>query len=319
MPDIRKPLNCDFRKGKFGVRTIRGEAMPRPYFQASIKSLEALFEQHADETGILAALLDELERRKTPKAINLKGRVVKRLAAKKAGADASNVNPTPRPGGPKQPELPLDATMSTTREIPPDSSVNNNGAADDRGPSSAPNREISKIRKPGRLTDVPDARPSFTSNKIDLKLSADVPLIQRYVKSLEFLVADMRRKNSGMRMVTVINRRRIAVDTGGCGYQFVFDGDESLFEGAAIVAEVAGRSCEGHIASVAENRITISLREDLGSEIEFCVLRIDNTAMIEALRKRLEEIAKSEVTNFNSDIASAVIKNTGAMPCSGKP
>lgn len=117
MPDIRKPLNCDFRKGKFGVRTIRGEAMPRPYFQASIKSLEALFEQHADETGILAALLDELERRKTPKAINLKGRVVKRLAAKKAGADASNVNPTPRPGGPKQPELPLDATMSTTREI----------------------------------------------------------------------------------------------------------------------------------------------------------------------------------------------------------
>ena len=31
--------------------------MPRPYFQASIKSLEALFEQHADETGILAALL----------------------------------------------------------------------------------------------------------------------------------------------------------------------------------------------------------------------------------------------------------------------
>ena len=263
--------------------------------------------------------MDELERRKTPKAINLKGRVVKRLAAKKAGADASNVNPTPRPGGPKQPELPLDATISTTREIPPDSSVNNNGAADDRGPGSAPKREISKIRKPGRLTDVPDARPSFTSNKIDLKLSADVPLIQRYIKSLEFLVGDIRRKNSGMRMVTVINGRRIAVDTGGCGYQFVFDGDESLFEGAAIVAEVAGRSCEGHIASVAENRITISLREDLGSEIEFCVLRIDNTAMIDALRKRLEEIAKGEVTNFNSDIASAVIKNTGAMPCSGKP
>ena len=75
--------------------------MPRPYFQASIKSLEALFEQHADETGILAALLDELERRNTPKAINLKGRVVKRLAAKKAGADASNVNPTPRPRGTK--------------------------------------------------------------------------------------------------------------------------------------------------------------------------------------------------------------------------
>jgi predicted nucleic acid-binding Zn-ribbon protein len=285
--------------------------MPRPYFQASIKGLEALFEQHADDTGLLAALLDELEQRKTPKAISLKDRVVKRLAAEKAGADASNVAPTARPEGPRQPKLLLDTTMSATREVPPDSSVNNHGAADDRGPGNAPKRETSRIRKPGRLTDVPDARPSFTSNKIDLKLSADAPLIQRYIKSLEFLVADMRRKNSGMRMVTVTNGRRIAVDAGGYGYQFVFDGDESLFEGAAIVAEVAGRSCEGQIASVAENRITISLREDLGGEIEFCILRIDNTAMIEALRKRLEEISKGQVTNFNSDIASAVINNTG--------
>jgi predicted nucleic acid-binding Zn-ribbon protein len=33
--------------------------------------------------------------------------------------------------------------------------------------------------------------------------------------------------------------------------------------------------------------------------------------MIEALRKRLEEISKGAVTNFNSDMASAVINNTG--------
>jgi hypothetical protein len=293
------------------MRTIRVEAKPRPYFQASIKGLEALFEQHADDTGLLAALLDELEQRKSPKAIGLKDRVVKRLAAKKAGADASNVSPTPRPQAPRQPELPLDTTTSATRKVPPLSSVNNNGAADDRDRGSAPKREISRIRKPGRLTDVPDARPTFTSNKIDLKLSANASLLQRYIKSLEFLVADMRRKNSGMRMVTVTNGLRIAVDTGGYGYQFVFDGDESLFEGAAIVAEVGGRFCEGQIASVAENRITISVREDLGREIEFCVLRIDNTAMIEALRKRLEEISKGVVTNFNSDMASGVINNTG--------
>ena len=35
--------------------------MRRPYFQASIRGLEALFEQHADDTGLLAALLYELE------------------------------------------------------------------------------------------------------------------------------------------------------------------------------------------------------------------------------------------------------------------
>lgn len=182
----------------------------------------------------------------------------------------------------------------------------------DHGTSPTPKRETSRIRKQGRLPDVPDARPNFTGNKFDIKLSPDTPLIQRYIKSLAFLVADMRRKNSGMRTVAVTDGRRVTVDVGGYGYQFVFDGDESLFEGAAIVAEVAGRSCEGQIASVAENRITISLREDLGAEIDFCILRIDNTAMIEALRKRLEEISRGEVTNFNSNMASAVMNNTGA-------
>ena len=62
--------------------------MPRPYFQASITGLEALFEQHANDAGLLAALSDELKQRKTPKAISLKDRVEKRLAAKKASADA---------------------------------------------------------------------------------------------------------------------------------------------------------------------------------------------------------------------------------------
>jgi hypothetical protein len=285
--------------------------MPRPYFQSSIRVLEALFEQHWDDVRLLAALLSELEQRKTPKALSLKERVVKRLEAKKADIDALNLDPPPRPKEPSQPELPLGTTTRTTREIPPDSRINNNGSKEERDLGAAPKREVSRIRKPGRLPDVPDARPNFTSNKIDLKLSPDAPLIQRYIKSLGFLVGGMRRKNSGMRTVTVTNGRRIAVDIGGYGYQFVFDGDETLFEGAAIVADVGGHTCEGQIASVADNRITISLKEDLGMEIEFCVLRIDNTAMIEALRKRLEEISRGEVTNFNSTLASAVICNIG--------
>ena len=122
----------------------------------------------------------------------------------------------------------------------------------------------------------------------------------------------MRRKNSGMRTVTATNGRKITVDTGDHGYQFNFEGDEALFEGASTIAEIAGQTYEGVIASVAENRITISLKEDLGNEIEHCVLRIDNTAMIEGLRKRLEEISKGEVTSFNSSMALAVVDNVGS-------
>jgi hypothetical protein len=243
--------------------------MPRPHFQAGAKELEALIEQHKDDAEQLAVLLEELGHRSTPKAITLKSRIARRLA-KMAGVGAPIITPPPRPNGPRQPELPLDTFPASTGKSPPDSQVDENTTMGDHGTSPTPKRETSRIRKPGRLPDVPDARPNFTSNKVDIKLSPDTPLIQRYIKSLAFLVADMRRKNSGMRTVTVTDGRRITVDVGGYGYQFVFDGDESLFEGAAIVAEVAGRSCEGQIASVAENRITISLREDLGAEIEFC-------------------------------------------------
>lgn len=282
--------------------------MPRPYFQASTRDLEALFERHKDDPEQLAVLLDELNRRNAPKAISLKENVMRLLEGKAADADAPNVrSPLQKPD---QPELPLDSASGAGSGSLIDRRANGDRSKD-RVHEPAPKRETSRIRKPGRLKDVPDARPPFTSNKIDLKLSANASLIQRYIKSLEFLVADMRRKNSGMRMVTVTDGRKITVDTGGYGYQFVFDGDELLFEGAAIVAEVSGSSCDGQIASVAENRITISLKEDFGRDIEFCVLRIDNTSMIEALRKRLEEISKGEVTNFNSAMASAVINNAG--------
>jgi len=115
--------------------------MLRPYFQASIAGLEALFEQHWDDTGLLAVLLDELGQRKTPKAVSLKNRVVERLAAKKAEVGASNVDP-PSPKGPRLPELPLDTTMSTAHDVPPDSSVNSNRAAEDHGPGTAPKREV---------------------------------------------------------------------------------------------------------------------------------------------------------------------------------
>lgn len=108
-----------------------------------------------------------------------------------------------------------------------------------------PNRGTSRIRKPSRLTDVPDARPSFTSNKIDLKLSPDAPLIQRYIRSLEFLVADIGRKKSGVRTVTVTNGRRITTDTSGYGYQFALTqhGKSAINHSCRVIVQQPGVLC----------------------------------------------------------------------------
>jgi ABC-type cobalamin/Fe3+-siderophores transport system ATPase subunit len=59
------------------------------------------------------------------------------------------------------------------------------------------------------------------------------------------------------------------------------------------------------------NQIVISLQDDFGPRIAACIVRIDNTAMLEALRNRLEKIAKSEITNFNTKLAESVIFNIG--------
>jgi hypothetical protein len=287
--------------------------MPRPLFQASAAELEGFLKRHIENAEQLAVLLAELEHRSTARAIALKARVLRLLAVKKAGAAAAAASAAMAPSlGNAEPELPLNAPATERSSEPsPEAGPNGTARVHDQNTGSAPKLETSRIRKQGRLLDVPDARPRFTSNKLDLKLTPDTPLLQRYIKSLGFLVSDMRRKNSGMRTLIVTDGRRINIDIGGYGYQFVFDGDESLFEGAAVVAEIAGQTFEGQIASVAENRVTLSLRQDLGPEIDFCILRIDNTAMIEALRKRLEEISKGEVTNFKSEIATAVINNAG--------
>jgi ssDNA-binding Zn-finger/Zn-ribbon topoisomerase 1 len=285
--------------------------MQRPHFQAGATELEALFKLHKDDAAQLATLLEELEHRSVPRAIALRVRVKRRLADLAASMTGPVDSRSVRPHPSTQPAFFFDLSQTQKDAAPPPEPQVESNETKDYGDNQAPKRETARIRKPGRLLDVPDARQNFTSNKIDARISPDTPLIQRYIKSLALLVSDMRRKNSGMRTVTVTDGRRITIDTGGYGYQFVFDGDEALFEGATIVVEVAGRSWDGQIASVAEHHITIALREDLGAEIEFCVLRIDNTAMIEALRKRLEEISGGIVTNFNSNMASAVINNTG--------
>ncbi len=59
------------------------------------------------------------------------------------------------------------------------------------------------------------------------------------------------------------------------------------------------------------NQIVISLQDDFGPRIATCIVRIDNTTMLEALRNRLENIAKGEITNFNTKLAESVIFNIG--------
>jgi ssDNA-binding Zn-finger/Zn-ribbon topoisomerase 1 len=127
-------------------------------------------------------------------------------------------------------------------------------------------------------------------------------------------MVDMRSKGAGAKQVVVEDGRAVPLDGRQTGYQFPYEGDADLFEGAKVRAVADGTPSDGRIASVFERKIVVSLDADFGPRIGVCILRIDNTAMLDALRDRLEKIAQGEVSSFNRSIADGVLRNEGGEP-----
>ena len=170
---------------------------------------------------------------------------------------------------------------------------------------------MGKMRKPGKLPDVPAKRHFDLKDDIKLDVSSSAPLVERYEAGIKALVAEMRRKKTAYKQVVLESGIRVQLDGKENGYQFPYSEDAELFEGAAVIAVVGGTQSEGRIVAFLGNQIVISLQDDFGPRIAACILRIDNTAMLEALRVRLEKIKKGEASNFNTRLAESVIYNSG--------
>jgi DNA polymerase III delta prime subunit len=172
------------------------------------------------------------------------------------------------------------------------------------------------MRPRGKLSDVPDRRLFKLKDDIKLDLPKDATLIKRYEVALKALIVDMRKNNSATRQISLENGQRVKLDGKENGYQFPYEEDAELFEGAAVVANIGGRQSEGHIVAIVGRQILISLSDDFGPQIQFCIVRVDNTAMLEALRTRLEKIISGEIAGFNTKLAEAVMCNEGeeALP-----
>ena len=122
----------------------------------------------------------------------------------------------------------------------------------------------------------------------------------------------MRRRGSGMRTVTLEHGEAIPLDGRERGYRFPYDGDAELFEGAKVTIAIGNRTCDGRIVSVSIQWLVVSFEEDLGTTIRTCILRIDNTAMIEALADRLDKVRSGEA-KLNLTLADDVLDNREAQ------
>ena len=100
----------------------------------------------------------------------------------------------------------------------------------------------------------------------------------------------------------------VATDLGTDGFGYVFDFVEAadIFEDAQVEIVAGSRRCSGSVVSLLPGKIILSLDENFGPRIRVCVLRVDNTALLVALKDRLDEIDR-KVLSINTALADAVI------------
>jgi len=166
------------------------------------------------------------------------------------------------------------------------------------------------IRPCGVLPDVPTKWVPAQGHRIKLNFPDNAARKDRYQTALEALIQDMRRKGSGSKKITVENGTALHLDGAENGYKFNFEGDQELFEGAALRAFIRGIQSAGRIVSISGKEIILTLDRSFGPSIPEAVLQIDNTAMLEALVQRFKDISEGGI-QFNTMLADELIENSG--------
>jgi AAA domain len=117
----------------------------------------------------------------------------------------------------------------------------------------------------------------------------------------------------GNKQFTLEEGERLNIDSSGFSYQFEFTEEANLFEGAKVDIIIGGRSVSGHVTALLAGRIIVTVQDDFGPLIKTCVLRIDNTALLQALHDRLQKIEVSEVPAFCAEFSGNVLLNAGKL------
>jgi ssDNA-binding Zn-finger/Zn-ribbon topoisomerase 1 len=296
----------------------------RPYLNHRGQDLLAVFKGGREDAKTLKTLRAELAHRNTPSMRDLRTQVDEALAQLEA---APAMPPATRPvlGSQRQAELPLDTggapppdrhstpsrspkSAVTRRELP--SSAADGDGTDD--PIGAIRGKVGSIRPCGPISGVPSRWVFPDKRDFEIEVGKNASRVEKFVATLRALVKDMRRRGSGMRTVTLEHGEAIALDGRERGYRFPYDGDAELFEGAKVTIAIGNRTCDGRIVSVSIQWLVVSFDEDLGPTIGTCVLRIDNTAMIDALADRLDKVRSGEA-KLNLSLADDVLDNREAQ------
>jgi hypothetical protein len=276
----------------------------RPYLSHRGQDLVAAFEAGREDPHALEALRAELVHRNTPSMRDLRVKVDQALAAIKKTVTDQPELPLAPDGIPRPDEPTGSSKPRTVRREPPDPAEGD--GIDD--PEESIRGMVGTIRPCGAIAGVPSRWTFPDKRDFEIDVDKQATRVEKFAAALRALVKDMRRRGSGMRTVTLEHGEAVALDGRERGYRFPYDGDAELFEGAKVTIAIGSRTCDGRIVSVSSQWLVVSFDEDLGPRIGICVLRIDNTAMIDALADRLDKVRSGEA-KLNLSLADDVLDN----------
>jgi len=99
-------------------------------------------------------------------------------------------------------------------------------------------------------------------------------------------------------------------------YSFPLAQEPDLRDDAPLKITVSGQRLDGTIVSVRNGVLTIALSEDLGPEIAFARIEINDSFLLERLREKLRSIQSGEFS-FNTKLAEAVLSNADGSTSEG--
>jgi hypothetical protein len=211
----------------------------RPYFNLSGADLLHLFNSSAGDVSVLTDLRNELEHRTTATMRQLRSRVDDAIAGIQRatvahsvpshGTSAEDQHSTSTPEHPAPKAEPANVSCPNDGELKRSEAAtsNVNGSPDKRG-----DRHVGRIRPCGAAPGAPSRWNVPTKRDFELELDDKATRTQKFIAALRALVRDMKARGKGMRTVNLDHGELISLDTGKPTYQFPYDGDAELFEGA---------------------------------------------------------------------------------------
>lgn len=194
------------------------------------------------------------------------------------------------------------------------------GGVEDEPPRSAPN-STARFRDRGAAPGTPQTWIPRMNTELLMPEDLAPGMRPKFVWALGELIAEMRTKGTASSVLPIFDGKSIHIESDRCAYQFSFEGDaENLFEGASVVLVAGTMRVPGRIFGLllSERSVLVMLETDLGPKISGGELRVDNTAMLEQLAKRLRDL-DAEPGAFNAELAEAVLSNGEVSLSSGTP